>query len=57
MTGHPLSTRGAPGGRNAALKLFGIGFLTLIMIVPLMLISSLVNERERYAAEAVAGIA
>lgn len=57
MTGHPLSTRGAPGGRNAALKLFGIGFLTLIMIVPLMLISSLVNERERYAAEAAAGIA
>lgn len=57
MTDLTPSTRSAPGGRNAAFKLFGIGFLTLVMIVPLMLISSLVNERQRYAAEAAASVA
>lgn len=44
-------------GRNAALKLFGIGIMTIIMIVPLMLIASLVDERRSYAYEAAADVA
>ncbi|MFT3810730.1 MAG: cell envelope integrity protein CreD [Micropepsaceae bacterium] len=46
-----------PGGRNAALKLFGIGVLTLVMIVPLMLIGNLVDERRASAYDAEASIA
>lgn len=46
-----------PDGRNAALKLLGIGALTLAMIVPLLLISSLVDERRQYAADAAASVA
>jgi inner membrane protein len=46
-----------PDGRNAALKLLGIGVLTLAMIVPLLLIASLVEERRQYAAEAAASVA
>jgi inner membrane protein len=52
-----LSTGSSPSGRNAALKLFGIGVLTLIMAIPLLLISSLVSERRERAAEAQASIA
>ena len=53
----PTATPLRPGGRNAALKLFGIGVLTLVMIVPLMLIGNLVDERRSSAREAEAGIA
>ena len=49
--------RPAPPGRNAAFKLFGIGALTLVMAIPLLLISSLVSERREYAAEAQQSIA
>jgi inner membrane protein len=49
--------RAGPDGRGAALKLLGIGALTLAMIVPLLLIASLVQERRQYAAEAAASVA
>jgi len=49
--------RAGPDGRSAALKLLGIGALTLAMIIPLLLIASLVEERRQYAADAAAGVA
>ncbi|BCW87458.1 Inner membrane protein CreD [Alphaproteobacteria bacterium SO-S41] len=45
------------GGRNAGLKLFGIVLMTLVMAVPLVMISSLVDERRSYAGEAAANVA
>lgn len=45
------------GGRDAALKLIGIGALTLMMIIPLMLIASLVDERRDFAREAAESVA
>lgn len=53
----PPAARSGLDGRNAAFKLLGIGALTLAMILPLLLIASLVEERRQYAAEAAAGVA
>lgn len=56
----PFDTQPAPAGapgRNAALKLVGIAVMTLVMIVPLLLIASLVDERRSYAYEAAANVA
>lgn len=48
--------RSAPG-RNAALKLLGIAAMTLVMVVPLILMSSLVDERRSRAYDAAADVA
>lgn len=60
MPSPTLPPRRAPagfGGRSAALKLLGIGALTFIMIMPLVLIASLVSERRQYANEAAESVA
>ena len=39
--------------RMMAAKVVTIGFLTLLLMIPMMLIESLMNERERTAGNAV----
>lgn len=53
----PARPPASSAGRNAVFKLVGIAVLTLAMIVPLILISSLVDERRGYAARAQESVA
>lgn len=52
-----MATSLLPAARAPGLKFFLVGFLTLLMAVPLLLVSAVLFERQDYAAEATANIA
>ncbi len=51
------SAQAAPAARGGALKLFSIGLLTVVMIVPLLMLALLNDERRGRAAEAAQSVA
>ena len=52
-----LSAGGSTGGWRLALKAMFVGFLTLLLLIPLSMIQGSIRERQYYRDQAVASVA